>query len=93
MKILAIEKEVEGANWESQEETLREEARKVYQLYLSGNLREIYFTQEKEAVLILECDSLQSAKEFLNTLPLVQKNLISFDVKQLMPYTGLNRLF
>jgi hypothetical protein len=92
MKILAIEKEIEGVDWENQDETLRKEAQKVYELYLCGNLREIYFTHENYAVLILECENIENAKELLNTLPLVQKGLIGFNIMQLNPYTGFERI-
>jgi len=92
MKILAIEKEIEGADWENLDETLRKEAQRVYKLYLSGILREIYFTHENYAVLILECENIESTKELLNTLPLVQKGLIGFNIMQLNPYTGFERI-
>jgi hypothetical protein len=92
MKILAIEKELEGVDWENQEETLRKEAHQVYQLYLSDNLREIYFTHENNAVLVLECESLEAAKKILEALPLVQKQMIDFQIMQLKPYTGYERI-
>jgi hypothetical protein len=93
MKILAIEKEIESADWGNQEEILCKEAQRVYELYLSGNLREIYFTHKNIAVLILECDNIENATELLNTLPLVQKGLIAFNIMQLNPYTGFERIF
>jgi len=92
MKILAIEKEIEGVNWDNQEETLKKEAHQVYQLYLSDNLREIYFTHENNAVLVLECGSLDTARKLLETLPLVQKQMIDFQIMQLKPYTGYGRI-
>lgn len=55
MKILAIEKELITVDWENESQTLIEEAKSAYKLMLSGNLREIYFTENKNAVLVLEC--------------------------------------
>ena len=55
MKVLAIEKEIKSVDWANESQTLIEEARSAYQLLLSGSLREIYFTENKNAVLILEC--------------------------------------
>jgi len=92
MKILAIEKEKGLVQWENQADVLLEEARSVYRYMLSGVLREIYFTQHKNAVLIMECTNRSEAVEVLNTLPLVQKGLIEFEVMELHPYTGLSRL-
>ena len=92
MKILAIEKEVSGSDWNNKQEILTTEARHVYELYLQGYLREIYFTESHNAVLILECESRDNAVKLLNEFPLVKNNLIQFDVSELQPYTGLSRL-
>jgi hypothetical protein len=92
MKILAIEKDVEGVDWENEQETLENEAKVVYLLSCEGLIREIYFTENKIAVLILECENIAKASEVLNTLPLVKKGLIAFDVMELRPYTGIDRI-
>lgn len=92
MKILAIEKELGAVNWEKQSAILTEEAKSVYELMLSNHLREIYFTEKKNAVLILECESMEMAKELLSNLPLAQKGMIEFEIMALNPYTGLSRL-
>ncbi len=92
MKILAIEKESANVNWANANEILEEEALRVYQLYLADNIREIYFTENNNAVLILEVKDILSAKELLNTLPLVKQDMIEFDIMELKPYTGYGRL-
>lgn len=92
MKLLAIEKELQPVNWQNESETLMEEARSVYQLLLADELREIYFTENKQAVLILECADKTSAQQLLSKLPLAKKGLVTFDVFELRPYTGLSRL-
>jgi hypothetical protein len=92
MKILAIEKESANVNWANANEILEEEALRVYQLYLADNIREIYFTKNNNAVLILEVKDILSAKELLNTLPLVKQDMIEFDIMELKPYTGYGRL-
>ena len=92
MKILAIEKEIKGADWSNAENTLQAEALHVYDLYLDDKLRETYFNEHNNAVLILECENLQSAEQVLQGLPLVKAGLIEFDVMQLNPYTGFKRL-
>jgi len=92
MKILAIEKELKTVNWENESQTLIEEAKSVYELMLSGNLREIYFSENKNAVLILECEDKIVALQLLNKLPLVKKGIIDFEILELRPYSGFSRL-
>ena len=94
MKILAIEKEVPGMPPEQFQEHSKAEAKRVWELYKNGILREIYFTAEtNEAVFILECANRREAEALLETLPLVSAGLITFDVLPLVPYTGFARLF
>lgn len=92
MKILAIEREIKGVSWENSSELLREEAKHVYQLYLADTLREIYFNENKCAVLTLETQDKESAKEVLDNLPLVKSGMIKFEIMELRPYTGFDRL-
>ncbi len=92
MKILAIEKELKPVDWNNESQTLIEEAKSAYKLLLSGDLREIYFTENKNAVLILECENKIVAKQLLDKLPLVMKGLIEFEILELHPYTGFTRL-
>lgn len=94
MKILAIEKEFADKTAEDFQPYLEAEARRVWELYKKGVIREIYFRSDRtSAVLILECENLEEAKEKLSTLPLVQEGLISFDLIPLAPYPGYERLF
>ena len=94
MKILALERELPGITAEQFPPHLQAEARRVWDLYKAGILREMYFRQEKtEAVLVLECDSVAEARAALGTLPLVREKLIDFELIPLVPYPGLERLF
>jgi hypothetical protein len=94
MKILAIEKETPGTTDEQFAPFLRREAERAWELYQSGVIRELYFRADREeAVLILECQDTQEASRVLESLPLVQNGLISFDLIPLLPYPGFERLF
>ncbi|MFN8208188.1 MAG: hypothetical protein U0T82_12380 [Bacteroidales bacterium] len=93
MKVLAIEKEVEGVQDVDYLPFLEAEAREVWKLKMEDILREAYFTDNHEAVLILECRNKEEAGELLSRLPLVQQNLISFSLYELHPYNGFERLF
>lgn len=94
MKILAIEKEEAGTTDEQFEPHLKTEAARAWQLYQSGFFREMYFRADgDDAVLMIECDTTEKAKETLATLPLVKAGLISFELIPLKPYPGFARLF
>jgi muconolactone delta-isomerase len=94
MKILALEHEVPGAATEAFERHKAEEARKVWDLYQAGVFRELYFRADRnEAILILECESVEEAQEILSTMPFVQHRLIAFEVIPLKAYPGFKRLF
>lgn len=94
MKILAMEIETEGVRPEQFQPHLKAEARRVWELYQSGAIRELYFRADRsEAVLILECEDVAVAQETLSSLPLVQAGLIRFEVIPLVPYPGFARLF
>lgn len=92
MKILAIEKEIKGAKWENVRDLLENEARHVFELYLSDTLREIYFTENKNAVLVLETEDKITAIKLLNSLPLVESGKIEFELMELRPYNGYERI-
>lgn len=93
MKILAIEKDVPGVDWGTvSKELLAQEAHHVYSMYLTGQIREHYFNEEKCAVLVLECEGKAEAQALLGKLPLVEKNLVRFEIMELHPYTGYDRI-
>lgn len=84
MKFLAIE----NADWYDTEGVLGDEAQHVYNLYLEGNIREIYFNDENCAVLLLECENKKAATELLAAFPLIKAGLIKFELTGLRPYTA-----
>jgi len=92
MKILAIETELKKLNSNSDKEILKEEALAVLDIQQKDLLREIYFDENHCAVLILECNDKTEAEKILSELPLVKNGFISFEIKELQPYTGFSRL-
>jgi len=94
MKILAMEIETAGVKPEQYRPHLKAEARRVWELYQSGAIRELYFRADRsEAVLILECADVDEANRVLGEFPLVQAGLIVFEVIPLRAYPGFVRLF
>lgn len=92
MKLLAIENETSSINWDEETETLINESYQVYHLFQEGIIRDIYFTENDNAVIILECTSKTDAAKVLSSLPLVKAGLITFEIMELRPYTGFDRI-
>jgi len=92
MKILLIEKEISGIKPGNFRTHLEDEARHVWSLYKSDVIREIYFTNEHNAVIIMEADSKEKVSEIVKKFPLVKNGLITFDIYELNNYDGFERL-
>lgn len=93
MKILAIERELPNIKGSDYQPFLEAEARKAWELHQEGLIRELYFTDEHCAVLVLEARDKAHAREIVDQLPLVQQKLIDFDLLALTAYPGFARLF
>ncbi len=94
MKILALEHELPAAIAEGFQQYAKDEARKVWELVQAGVVRESYFRADRsEAVLVLECQTVEEAWEALSSLPFVRNKLITFELIPLKAYTGFERLF
>lgn len=94
MKILALERELPNATAEGFQQYAKDEARKVWALVQAGVVREANFRLDRsEAVLVLECQTVDEAREALSTLPFVQNRLIAFELIPLKAYSGFERLF
>ncbi len=62
MKILALESETPNTNPEQFAPHLKAEAARIWELYKSGQLREMYFRGDRsEAVLVQECTDVRDA--------------------------------
>ncbi len=94
MKFLALEKERPGITAEDFQPYLKAEAERAWELYTEGVVRELYFRADAHtAVMVLECSEEGAACAALDSLPLVQAGLISFELVPLIPYDGYSRLF
>jgi hypothetical protein len=79
-------------NWNNHTVLLKEEAVYVWKLYKESKIRSIWFAELKDAILIVEENTLDEAKETIDTLPLVKAKLITYTIQTLLPYTGLERI-
>jgi hypothetical protein len=94
VKILAIEHELPGAVTESLQMYAMNEARQAWSLYQAGLIRELYFRADRnEAVLVMECSSIEEARNTVAGLPFVREGLIDFELIPLKSYPGFERLF
>ena len=94
MKIIALERELPGASPDAFQNYSCEEARAAWELNQAGLIRELYFRADQPtAVLVLECASMDAAREIVTGLPLVREGLIAFDLIPLKAYPGFARLF
>jgi muconolactone delta-isomerase len=70
------------------------EARRAWELYQAGTIRQIWFRADRaNGVLLLEVADLAEARAVIDSLPLVAAGLIDFDLVPLRPYPGFARLF
>jgi len=91
---LVITHDKPNVNWKEQELLLKQEAKVLWDLQKNGIIRNIWFTKNsREAILILEAEDSKRAKNIIDTLPLVNKGLITYDVVELVAYDGYERLF
>ena len=93
MKILAKSRTIVADEAAYTRERLTAEARHVWALQQAGIVREIYYTHEGEAVIVLESRDLAEARALLAQFPLAQAQLIDFTVDELRAYDGYARLF
>ncbi len=94
MKLLALEHELPAAAAADFKRYARAEARRAWELYQSGLIRELYFHRDDHtAILVLECEDLEQARQALSSLPLAAHGLITFEIIPLVPYNGFERLF
>ena len=93
MQILAIDKIGEGVTAAMLEPHLPQELAATVNLYLQEKIRTFYFRKDRVGVVfIMECESVQEAKEILATLPMVQEKLLDFDLIPVGPLMPLGRL-
>jgi len=89
-----MEIETEGVTSEHFIPHLKSEAKRVWELYQNGTIREFYFREDRsEAVWVLESADAIDARQRLESLPLVKAGLITFDIIPFVPDPGLTRLF
>jgi muconolactone delta-isomerase len=98
MRFLALGSEVDvsfpGLTREDADALGRAEARRSWELYQEGVIREISFrTDVHRSVMLLEAPDETTARDALASLPFVKAGFLAFEVHGLKPYDGWARLF
>ena len=94
MKLLCLDIPRPGATLEKYQPHLRDEVRHGWQLYKDGVVREIHFRQDRPGVaIVLECESVEAARQVLGEYPLARAGLIDWDVIPLGPFVNWELLF
>ncbi len=78
-------------DWNNYSTLLKDEASHVWNLYKKGIVRNIWFTEQNDAVLLLETETQEEAERILNGFPLITNGLIRYSLHTLLPYTGFER--
>lgn len=93
MKIIASLTSVASASPGDYGRYERAEAVRVWNLYTSKILKEIYLrTDAIGAVLVLECATLAEAEKAIASLPMVEAGLFSIDLMSLEPWPEMTRM-
>ena len=98
MRFLALGSEVDvsfpGRTREEAAALGRAEARRAWELYQAGTIRQLDFrTDAHRSVMLLEAPDEAVARAALDSLPFVQAGVLTFEVFGLVPYDGWARLF
>lgn len=92
MKIIAVAHRSEEHKPEDFTPHLAAEVDRALELFAGETFREIYSRADgKGAIIVLEADDEAKAREALDSLPLAEKGLLSFDVYGTKPYRGFVR--
>jgi len=95
MKILVLAKRSGNVTVDEIRPYFKPEVEAVWSLYTQGVIREFYTRADQggPAILSLECESVEAAQKALQSLPMVQMNLIDLDYIPLAPFNSLSHLF
>ncbi len=95
MKILVLARRSGGVSLDQMRPHFKAEVEAVWDLYTRGIVREFYTRADQggPAVLTVECENVEAARQALQGLPLVEMKMIDLDLIPLAPFNGLTQLF
>ncbi len=95
MKILVLARRSGGVSLDQMRPHFKAEVEAVWDLYTRGIVREFYTRADQggPAVLTVESENVEEARQTLQGLPLVEMKMIDLDLIPLAPFNGLTQLF
>ena len=95
MKILVLAQRNAEVSVDQIRPHFKAEVEAVWDLYTRGIVREFYTRADQggPAVLTVECENVEAARQALQDLPLVEMKMINLDLIPLAPFSGLTQLF
>jgi hypothetical protein len=94
MKIISILTPGNKADRSDFERLSLSEEKRVWELYTTQRLREMYFQQDPIKVLLVwEAESKDQVREWLDSLPMVRENLFVIELIAMGPWVPLQVLF
>ncbi|WP_321784324.1 hypothetical protein [Paraburkholderia sp. J94] len=93
MKVFAVGSIIKPLTDEQQQRIMPKEVPHTLQLYLDGKIDQFWFRHDTPGVIFLmNAATVEEAKAVLDTLPLVENGLMSFDLTPVGPLAPLGRL-
>jgi hypothetical protein len=89
MKVIAIGSLVQPLTPEQKQQIMPKEVSATLKHYLEGTIEQFWFREKKGPIFLMNIESIEQAKSELDTLPLVEANLMTWE---LMPVTPLSPL-
>lgn len=94
MQYLVITSDNGHIEWNLHKESLEKEAVFMWDLHRRGIVRNLWFTKEKnDAILLFEATGKACIEKILHDSPLVGESLLLYQIIELAPYTGFERMF
>ena len=95
MKILVLAQRNAQVSVDQIRPHFKAEVEAVWDLYTRGIVREFYTRADQggPAILTVECENVDAARQALQGLPLVEMKMIDLDLIPLAPFNGLTQLF
>ncbi len=95
MKIIVLAQRHTDVSLDQIRPHFKAEVEAVWRLYSQGIVREFYTRADNggPAILFVEAETVEAARQALAGLPLVEKNMLDLDLIPLAPFTNLDQLF
>lgn len=89
MKVFAVATRKPGFGPEDFQPHLAAESRRAAEMYRDGHIREIYSRADGQgAVLVFEAADADAVRALMDTLPLVEKDMLTYEVYGTGAYRG-----